>query len=93
LDVARNADVTLAIRPQAIDLAAPGTDGAAGSDIRLPAVVRSIEFLGSIIRLVVTAGPARLLVDLFNRDAGDIPAVGRNVVLVVRGADVVLLAT
>ena len=93
LDVAQNAAVTLAIRPQAIDLAAPGADGTPGSDIRLPAVVRSIEFLGSIIRLVVTAGPARLLVDLFNRDAGDIPAVGRDVVLVVRGADVVLLAS
>ena len=32
-------------------------------------------------------------VDLFNRDAGDIPAAGRDVVLVVRGADIVLLAT
>ena len=93
LDVAQNAAVTLAIRPQAIDLAAPGADGTPGSDIRLPAVVRSIEFLGSIIRLVVTAGPARLLVDLFNRDAGDIPAVGSDVVLVVRGADIVLLAS
>ena len=85
--------MTLAIRPQAIDLAATGADRQAGSDIRLPTMVRSIGFPGSIIRLVVTAGPARLLVDLFNRDAGDIPAAGSDVVLVVRGADIVLLAT
>jgi ABC-type Fe3+/spermidine/putrescine transport system ATPase subunit len=91
--VARNAEVTLAIRPQAIDLAAPGAERAAALDICLPAMVRSIEFLGSIIRLVVTAGPARLLVDLFNRDAGDSPAVGSEVVLLAQGADVVLLAS
>ena len=93
LDVARNAEVTLAIRPQAIDLAAPGAERAAALDICLPAMVRSIEFPGTIIRLVVTAGPARLLVDLFNRDAGDSPAVGSEVVLLVQGADVVLLAS
>jgi putative spermidine/putrescine transport system ATP-binding protein len=93
LDVARNAEVTPAIRPQAIDLAAPGAERAAALDICLPAMVRSIEFPGTIIRLAVTAGPARLPVDLFNRDAGDSPPVGSEVVLLVQGADVVLLAS
>lgn len=82
--------VTLAIRPQAMDLHATGAALPSGH-IALPAILQNVEFLGSILRMQAQIGPQTLLVDRFNRDATNLPALGQMLNLSVAAKDVVLL--
>jgi putative spermidine/putrescine transport system ATP-binding protein len=82
--------VTLAIRPQAMDLHATSAALPSGH-IALPAILQNVEFLGSILRMQVQIGPQTLLVDRFNRDTTNLPALGQMLNLSVAAKDVVLL--
>jgi putative spermidine/putrescine transport system ATP-binding protein len=73
----------LAIRPEAIELLAPGA--AAPGD--LPATVREHQLLGNVIRYQVESLGALLLVDRLNRGRDDVLAPGSTVGLRVRGED------
>lgn len=92
LPVGSGQAVTLAIRPQALDLQAPGAPLPEGH-VALPAVLHNVEFLGSILRMQAHIGSQPLLIDRFNRDAAQLPQLGQTLNLSVAAKDVVLLGS
>ncbi len=79
-DAANGARVTLAVRPEGIDLGA-GPEG----NNRLRGTIDDINFLGSIVRLRVSLGDAvdgsatSIALDTFNEPHLTLPAVGEDV--------------
>jgi putative spermidine/putrescine transport system ATP-binding protein len=77
----------LAIRPEELKVTPFGAEGPAGNDgaNQLPALVESVIFLGSIVRLRAaidgTEGALTLSADLFNERRLALPRAGEHVVL------------
>jgi ABC-type spermidine/putrescine transport systems, ATPase components len=67
---------SLSLRPEAISLSP-----ASAADNVIPAQVEAVKFLGSIVRLVVWSGGARLFVDSFNDPLRSLPQAGDRVEL------------
>jgi putative spermidine/putrescine transport system ATP-binding protein len=85
----KGAALSLAIRPEALHVLAPGQSSAVSFD----GTLLSRDFLGSIIRLrAEVAGGVALTVDCFNRDGAVIPEPGQPLRLGVEPKSVVLLA-
>ena len=82
-----DAQVALAIRPEALQVQPQGTPGQ-GFDARLI----SRDFLGPIIRLRAEAQGVKLTVDCFNRDGSMLPEPGQSLRLGLDPSSVVLLA-
>ncbi|HBD90246.1 MAG TPA: spermidine/putrescine ABC transporter ATP-binding protein, partial [Gemmobacter sp.] len=78
--------VDLAARPEAISLGR-----SAGADVVLPAVIREVHFLGSVIRLTAEAGGSRVALDTFNRPDMPPPALGAAVELSLSSRDLIRL--
>ncbi|MBA3531291.1 MAG: ABC transporter ATP-binding protein [Ardenticatenales bacterium] len=68
-----NSPITLALRPETLDL-----DPAEG-DNHLTGIVELVMFLGSIVRLTVLVGEQRLMMDTFNERTLKVPKVGETV--------------
>jgi putative spermidine/putrescine transport system ATP-binding protein len=77
--------VSVALRPEALSLAGPGHAGPA-----LQGTIRSVDFLGSVIRIRVEVGNKLLSLDTFNRPSRELPAEGQAVA-VAFGPDEVLV--
>ncbi|MBN3786281.1 ABC transporter ATP-binding protein [Burkholderia sp. Ac-20353] len=71
----------LAIRPESIHLCEPDARHPAHPDAPLPAVIRSHQLLGNIIRYQVEADGVSLQVDHLNRGVDDLLPAGRAVAL------------
>jgi putative spermidine/putrescine transport system ATP-binding protein len=69
---AAGGSVGLALRPEAVHLGR-----AAGREVVLPAVVREVHFMGSVIRIKAEAAGTMLSLDTFNRPDTPPPAVGQ----------------
>jgi putative spermidine/putrescine transport system ATP-binding protein len=78
--------VTLACRPEAIGLGVQP-----GRDVRVDGRVEDVHFLGSVLRLVVSAGPSRLSLDMFNISDRKPPGRGEAVTLSIASNDVLVL--
>ena len=78
--------VTLALRPEAVRLGRRD-----GRDLVLPGVVEVAEFLGSVVRLRVVAGGARLALDMFNSPAAPPPTAGTAVEVAFAPEDVLVV--
>lgn len=70
----------LALRPEAISLLPAGIEG---HDPSLPGIVRQQQLLGNVIRYRVECAAGLLTVDVLNRSARDLLAVGARVTLAV----------
>lgn len=70
----------LALRPESISLLPAGTEG---HDPSLPGIVRQQQLLGNVIRYRVECAAGLLTVDVLNRSARDLLAVGARVTLAV----------
>lgn len=70
----------LALRPEAISLLPAGIEG---HDPSLPGIVRQQQLLGNVIRYRVECAAGLLTVDVLNRSARDLLAVGTRVTLAV----------
>ncbi|USV57327.1 ABC transporter ATP-binding protein [Aeromonas encheleia] len=70
----------LALRPESINLLPAGADS---QDPSLPGIVRQQQLLGNVIRYQVECAAGLLTVDLLNRSARDLLAVGTTVTLTV----------
>ncbi|WP_413874869.1 ABC transporter ATP-binding protein [Albidovulum sp.] len=75
-----------AARPEAVHL---GREP--GADIILPARVEEVHFLGSVIRLTVSAAGTRVALDTFNRPDTPPPAIGSAVELSLSSSDLIRL--
>ncbi|MDR0808643.1 MAG: ABC transporter ATP-binding protein [Gemmobacter sp.] len=62
-----------------------------GADIVLPAVIREVHFLGSVIRLTTEADGARVALDTFNRPDTPPPEIGETVELSLSSGDLIRL--
>ena len=70
----------LALRPESINLLPAGADS---QDPSLPGIIRQQQLLGNVIRYQVECAAGLLTVDLLNRSARDLLAVGTTVTLTV----------
>ena len=70
----------LALRPESINLLPAGADS---QDPNLPGIIRKQQLLGNVIRYQVECAAGLLTVDLLNRSARDLLAVGTTVTLTV----------
>ena len=70
---ARNAPVTIALRPEALRL------DARKGDARITGKVRDVDFLGSVIRMRIDAGGTDLAFDTFNDPTRPPPKAGDNI--------------
>ena len=70
----------LALRPESINLLPAGADS---QDPNLPGIIRQQQLLGNVIRYQVECAAGLLTVDLLNRSARDLLAVGTTVTLTV----------
>lgn len=77
--------VTLGLRPEAISL------GQNGQDTALTGTIRSVDFLGSVIRLRAELGGQIIAFDTFNNSLTSPPQVGETVVLGLRAADLLVI--
>ena len=77
--------VTLGLRPEAISL------GQNGQDTALTGTIRSVDFLGSVIRLRARAGGTLVALDTFNRADTPPPPVGAQTEISFSGRDVIVL--
>ena len=77
--------VSVALRPEALQLAGEGHSGPA-----LRGTIRSVDFLGSVIRVRVEVGGKLVSLDTFNRPSRELPAEGQSVA-VAFGPDEVLV--
>ncbi len=75
-----------AARPEAVHLGRQP-----GADIVLPAVIREVHFLGSVIRLTTEAGGTRVALDTFNRPDTPPPEIGETVELSLSSGDLIRL--
>ena len=76
----------LALRPEALHLA-PHRPG----DLRLPARIAGVHFMGSVIRVQAEVAGARLSLDMFNRPDAPPPQPGAEVELGFDPADLIVL--
>ena len=76
--------VTLALRPEMLRLGGEG-------EIRLPATIREVQFLGSIVRIGADLGGQPVTFDTFNASHRAPPRPGEAVVLTLNGADLLVL--
>jgi putative spermidine/putrescine transport system ATP-binding protein len=83
---ARGATVSLAIRPESIRL-----KGAEACDVRVPADIRDVSFLGSVIRIRATVLGAEVEFDMFNQPDMPPPAPGSRVDVGLNSRDLLLL--
>ncbi len=86
LATAKGANIALALRPEAVQLGRGDTH-----DVVLPAVVEAVHFMGSVIRLRVNAGGARVSLDTFNRADTPPPAVGDATEISLSARDMIVL--
>ena len=78
--------LTVALRPEAVDIAAPESGKNA-----LKGTVDDVAFLGSIIRVRVRLASARVSLDTFNDPSRSLPRVGETVTLSFKPEDLLLL--
>ena len=76
--------VTLALRPEMLRL-----DGA--GDLHLPARVRAVNFLGSIVRIAAEVDGQDVVLDTFNASDRAPPKPGEAIMLAVNAADLLVL--
>ncbi|SEN51289.1 putative spermidine/putrescine transport system ATP-binding protein [Gemmobacter aquatilis] len=81
------ARVDLAARPEAVRLGR-----GAGDDVVLPATVREVHFLGSVIRITAEIAGGRVALDTFNRPDAPPPVIGAAVELSLAARDLIPLA-
>jgi putative spermidine/putrescine transport system ATP-binding protein len=86
IDAPRGATVGLALRPESVHLGR-----GPGREIVLPARVREVEFLGSVIRLRATAAGTEVSLDTFNRADTPPPAIGSDIEISLSARDFILL--
>ena len=75
---------TLALRPEMLRL---GEEG----DLRLPATIRDVHFLGSIVRITADVGGQAVALDMFNAADRPPPRAGETAMLALRRADLLVL--
>lgn len=83
---AKGAKVSVALRPEAVHLGR--VDGA---EAVLPALIQSVEFLGSIIRVRAQVAGTVVALDTFNRADAPPPAVGVQTEVSLSGRDLIVL--
>ena len=83
---AKGAKVSVALRPEAVHLGR--VDGA---EAVLPALIQSVEFLGSIIRVRAEVAGTVVALDTFNRADAPPPAVGVQTEVSLSGRDLIVL--
>ena len=83
---AKGARVSVALRPEAVHLGR--VDGA---EAVLPAVIQSVEFLGSIIRVRAEVAGTVVALDTFNRADAPPPAIGARMEVSLSGRDLIVL--
>jgi putative spermidine/putrescine transport system ATP-binding protein len=86
LAAGRGTRITLALRPEAVHLGR-----ADGREIVLPATVREVHFMGSVIRIKAEAAGTTVSLDTFNRPDTPPPAVGQATEISLSARDVILL--
>jgi putative spermidine/putrescine transport system ATP-binding protein len=86
IQAGKGANVALALRPEAVHLGR-----VEGADVVLPAVIESVEFLGSIIRVRARAGGAVVALDTFNRIDAPPPAIGTQTEVSLSARDLIVL--
>jgi putative spermidine/putrescine transport system ATP-binding protein len=84
--VGRGGAVTMALRPEAVRL---GRE--AGRDVVLPATVREVHFMGSVIRIRAEAAGTSFALDTFNRADAPPPAVGEATEISFAARDLIVL--
>ena len=80
--------VDLAARPEAVRLGR-----GAGDDVVLPATVREVHFLGSVIRITAEVAGGRVALDTFNRPDAPPPVIGAAVELSLAARDLIRRVT
>jgi len=78
--------VSLALRPEAVSIFE-----APGRTIALPCTISSVNFLGSVIRIVADAGGNKLSLDTFNNPAAPPPAPGDRTTVHFSPSDLLVL--
>ncbi len=78
--------IGLALRPEAVHLGR-----AQGREVILPAVVREVHFMGSVIRIKAEAAGTTVSLDTFNRADSPPPAVGQSTEISFSARDFILL--
>jgi putative spermidine/putrescine transport system ATP-binding protein len=78
---------TLAIRPEAIQVAEPGRDYPAHLGSPVPSIVCGHQLLGNVIRYHVDANACRLMVDTLNRGPASLLAAGAALALLFDRAE------
>jgi putative spermidine/putrescine transport system ATP-binding protein len=86
LPAARGAKVGLALRPEAVHMGR-----AEGREVILPATVREVHFMGSVIRIKAEAAGTTVSLDTFNRPGTPPPAVGQEAQISLSAQDFILL--
>ena len=84
---ARGAAVSLAVRPESIRL-----NGAEGCNVKVPAEIRDVSFLGSVIRIRATVFGVEVEFDMFNQPDMPPPAQGSRVDVGLNSRDLLLLS-
>ena len=84
--VRNGAKIGLALRPEAVHLGR-----APGREVVLPATVREVHFMGSVIRIKAEAAGTTVSLDTFNRPDTPPPAVGQAAEISLSGQDFILL--
>ena len=78
--------IGLALRPEAVHLGR-----APGREVVLPATVREVHFMGSVIRIKAEAAGTTVSLDTFNRPDTPPPAVGQAAEISLSAQDFILL--
>lgn len=86
LAVAKGGRVAVALRPEAVHLGRKE-----GAEVVLPAVIQSVEFLGSIIRVRAEVAGSVVALDTFNRSDAPPPAIGTQAEVSLSGRDLIVL--
>ena len=86
LSAAKGTKVGLALRPEAVHLGR-----APGREVVLPATVREVHFMGSVIRIKAEAAGTTVSLDTFNRPDTPPPAVGQTAEISLSAQDFILL--
>ena len=77
---------TLALRPESLQLG----EGALERN-RLRGVIEEVGFLGSVVRVRVKLGEARVSLDMFNNPSRSVPAIGETAVVNFSREDLLVL--
>lgn len=83
---AKGARVSVALRPEAVHMGRKD-----GAEAVLPAVIQSVEFLGSIIRVRADVAGTVVALDTFNRSDAPPPAIGAQTEVSLSGRDLIVL--